>query len=409
VRFIVVTFGSEGDTRPIVALGRGLVDAGHDVRLFLEQSTVGSARLHAIPAEALAGDMKSTLPMSNPSQELRARDVLKAVKDGLRVVRDNTDAWMRTITEHARGSDAILFGGLASPMMEVIARRLCKPAINLCLQPTSPTREFASSIFPSVKLPGWLNLLSYRASPSALMRRLYGKAAKAAEEEVFGKGGGGAAVEFPILYGFSPHLVARPKDWPANHQICGYWPLPRTNWQPPNDLQAFLSAGEPPIYVGFGAASSFIRPKRLAEIVAAIAGRRALFYPGWSQITSAMLPVNCFVVGDTPHSWLFPRTSIIIHHGGAGTTHAAALAGVPSIALPFGADQFFWAGRLAAVGIAPKYVRGTKIEARELANMIDFARQDEVRERARTFGTLMCEEHGVACAVKAIEGLLAGA
>jgi sterol 3beta-glucosyltransferase len=410
VRFIVVTYGSEGDTRPIVALGRGLVDAGHDIRLFLEPSTLGSARLHAIPAEALAGDMKSTLPMRNPSRELRATDVLKAVKAGLRVVRDNTGSWMRTITEHARDSDAILFGGLTSPMMEAIARRLRKPAINLCLQPTSPTREFASCIFPPMNLPGWLNLLTYRASPSAIMRRLYGKAVKAADEEMFGKKrGGGVAVEFPILYGFSPHLVARPNDWPADHQICGYWPLPRTNWQPPDDLLAFLAAGEPPIYVGFGAVSSFIRRKKLAEIVAAIAGRRALFYPGWSEITSAMLPGNFFVVGDTPHSWLFPRASLIVHHGGAGTTHAAALAGIPSIALPFGADQFFWAGRLAAAGIAPRYVRGTNIEARELASMIDFARHDEVRERARTFGILMSKEDGVACAVKAIEGQLAAA
>jgi UDP:flavonoid glycosyltransferase YjiC (YdhE family) len=240
------------------------------------------------------------------------------------------------------------------------------------------------------------------------MRRLYGKATRAAAEDVFGREETrGSRADFPILYGFSRHLVSRPADWPANHQICGYWPLQTTTWQAPSDLLEFLSAGDPPIYVGFGAVSSFIRPKKLAEIAAALAGRRALFYPGWSQITSEMLPKNVFVVGDTPHSWLFQFTSMVVHHCGAGTTHAAAQAGKPSIGLPFGADQFFWAGRLAAAGVAPMYVSGTKITAKSLANMIDFASRDDVRERARALGILMSQEHGVDSAVKAVETQMA--
>jgi hypothetical protein len=190
-------------------------------------------------------------------------------------------------------------------------------------------------------------------------------------------------------------------------QICGHWALPSNDWQPPSDLLDFLAAGAPPIYVGFGAVSSFIRQRGLTEIATAIAGRRALFYPGWSKITSALLPGNFFVVGDTPHTWLFPRASMVIHHSGAGTTHSAARAGVPSIALPVGADQFFWAGRLAAAGVAPKYIRATKIDARSLARMIDFAEGDGVRRRARALGAAMAEESGVAAAVKAIEILTA--
>jgi sterol 3beta-glucosyltransferase len=165
----------------------------------------------------------------------------------------------------------------------------------------------------------------------------------------------------------------------------------------------FLAAGPAPIYVGFGAVSSFIRQQRLNEITSAIAGRRALFHPGWSKITSAMLPNDVFVVGDTPHTWLFPRTSMVIHHCGAGTTHTAARAGVPSIGLPVGADQMFWAGRLAVAGVAPKYVRATKIDARALSTMIEFAEREDVRRRARALGSAMSEENGVAVAVQAIE------
>ncbi|WP_369679462.1 glycosyltransferase, partial [Burkholderia ubonensis] len=102
----------------------------------------------------------------------------------------------------------------------------------------------------------------------------------------------------------------------------------------------------PPVYVGFGSMAGFDRASLTDALVTALDGRRALFYPGWSGIDTSALPKHVFVVGDTPHRWLFPRTSMVIHHGGSGTTHSAARAGVPSVVVPFAGDQFFWANRL---------------------------------------------------------------
>jgi sterol 3beta-glucosyltransferase len=409
VRLTVATYGSEGDTRPFVALCRGLGDAGHDVKLFAEQSSVHIAHAHGIDVEPLAGDIKSTLPLDNPAIELSTRELIRIVKKGLRGVNDSIASWMSGITVHARTADAILYAGFACPAAQAIAQELEKPAIGLWLQPTTPTREFGSSALPPWRLPGWLNQFSYRASPEAMIRRLYGKSSEAARGNLFGNARRTRKNrDFPILYGFSRHIVAKPLDWFDSHRICGHWPLPTGDWQAPADLLEFLSGGPPPIYVGFGAASSFVRQKRLTEIVSAIGGRRALFYPGWSKITSSMLPKNVFVVGDTPHAWLFPLTSMVIHHGGAGTTHTASRAGVPSIVLPFGGDQSFWAARLASAGVAPPRVRPGKWDRRSLARMIEFAEQDLVRERAKMLGAAMAEENGVATAVEEIETVVGG-
>jgi UDP:flavonoid glycosyltransferase YjiC (YdhE family) len=128
-----------------------------------------------------------------------------------------------------------------------------------------------------------------------------------------------------------------------------------------------------------------------------------LFYPGWSTIDSTMLPRNFFVVDHVPHAWLFPRVSMVMHHCGAGTTHTAARAGVPSVPLPLGGDQTHWANRLASAGVAAKYISRKQLDVRALQKMIAFAERDEVRERARTLGAAMSREDGVGFAITQIE------
>ncbi|MNJ02597.1 hypothetical protein D3C73_1626110 [compost metagenome] len=71
--------------------------------------------------------------------------------------------------------------------------------------------------------------------------------------------------------------------------------------------------------------------------------------------------------------------------------------------LPFAGDQFFWAGRLAALGVAPRYVEGHKIDAARLAAMIGFTEQAGTREKAATLGRAIAAERGVDHAVAAIE------
>lgn len=58
-------------------------------------------------------------------------------------------------------------------------------------------------------------------------------------------------------------------------------------------------------------------------------------------------------VDRVPHSLVFPRCATVVHHGGAGTTHAVISAGIPSVVVPHLADQFAWGTLLATRGIAP--------------------------------------------------------
>jgi len=182
---------------------------------------------------------------------------------------------------------------------------------------------------------------------------------------------------------------------------CG--PVP--GWLPPPGLLDFLG-GEPPVYAGFGSASCFIRGKALKTLIDAVAGRRVVFSPGWSRIDRSLLPENFFIAQGVPHEWLFPRVSLAIHHGGAGTTHTAARAGVPQVILPFGNDQFFWAERVAVQGAAPRFC-GRSSAA--IAKMIAFGQRDSTRQKARELGEAMAREDGVASTVASLEALVEAA
>jgi len=405
MRLTVVTYGTEGDSRPLIGLCRGLLNAGHEVQFLADRSALAAAQAQGISFHALSGDMKATVGPEGALSKLMQKggDVTQLAKAVARIADENTVEWMWEIIAQAQSSDAILFSGIASYVGLSVAEYLRIPAIGLGLWPMSPTRAFPSPLLPPWQMPGWLNLLSHHAI-NALMWWSFRKRINEARREVCGQMPRQQMWrDYLVLYGVSRYLIQQPVDWPEMWKICGAWFVDSGAWEPPAALAEFLNAGEVPIYVGFGSMGGFDREKLLTAIVQAIDGRRALFYPGWSGINPVELPGNFHVVGDTPHHWLFPRASMVIHHGGAGTSHTASRAGVPSVVIPFTGDQFFWADKLASAGIAPKYAHHTQINAQKLSSMIDFAAKPDVAGRAKVLGTAMAQEEGVACAVRYIE------
>lgn len=401
MRFTVVTTGSEGDTRPLAALCRGLMDQGHAVQLFADRSSLALPRVLGVPCAALAGDLMSYMPLADPRQELRLKQILRVAKDLRAYVAQHSAAWLRAVGEHARGSDAILFCGLALAVGLTLREELKKTAVGLWLQPLAPTREFCAPGMRPMQLPGWLNRWTHRMMYRQFWRYFFADSAPRARREVFGTTGTRRpARDFPVLYGISRALVPQPADWPADHLICGHWCHPVSTWQPPAELIDFIGA-EPPLYAGFGSGSMFVREKALTRLIEAVAGRRVVFCPGLSRIDRSVLPDNFFIAREVPHEWLLPRVSLAIHHGGAGTTHTAARAGVPQVILPFGADQPFWAARMAAQGVAPP--GPSRPTAAAIAQMIAFAQLESTRRRAQELGAAMAREEGVRTAVRALE------
>lgn len=394
MRFTVVTYGSEGDTRPLVEVCRELMARGHQVRLWADRSTLVAAEQAHVPCAALAGDIRAAADEGGALRRLmhRGDNVAGLLRATARLVNHSTGAWMDAVMDDARHSDAILFASLASYVGLSVAEAHGVPAIGLGLWPVAPTAEFPSPLMAPNMVPRCLAKLSHRAVNGQIWR-LFRDAVNQARRAH------GLAPRrhpwdgYPVAYGISPSLVPPPRDWPARLKICGAWTSPPPDgWLPPPDLLDFLADGPKPLYFGFGSMAGFDCDRIVSAVIGAAQGRRAVFSAGWSGIRADQLPSNFHVIGPQPHQWLFPRMAAIVHHGGAGTSHTAARAGVPSVVVPFAADQFFWADRLRRAGVAPQPLKRARLTGHSLRAGVDQALA--LSDRARALGQEMAGEQG---------------
>jgi vancomycin aglycone glucosyltransferase len=202
-----------------------------------------------------------------------------------------------------------------------------------------------------------------------------------------------------------PLLAADPvlAPWPKPSELAvvqtGAWLM--TDRRPlSNELDAFLDAGEPPIYFGFG---SMLVPRASGPTMIAAAralGYRAIILRGWAELAPSADFSDWLAVGETNLQALFPRLAAIVHHGGSGTTTIATRAGRPQVILAHHYDQPYYAGRVAALGIGTAHPP-TEPTADSLAEALDRILSPAVAARARSLATAVRTD-GTAVAARAI-------
>ena len=207
------------------------------------------------------------------------------------------------------------------------------------------------------------------------------------------------------LYAYSPLVASVPADWGHDVLVSGYWFLDHDRWRPSAQLEAFLNAGAPPVYIGFGSMPG-IDPARLAALVVqalAKTGKRGLLATGGGALELANAPCDVHVIAGAPHDRLLPRVSATLHHGGAGTTAASLRAGKPTAICPFFGDQPFWGRRVAQLGVGPPPLDRRTLSVESLVAAIIRMDDPQMRQRAGALGAAIRDEDGVATAVHFIE------
>ena len=420
---VIFTIGTQGDIRPCVALGQGLHRAGYPVRIATSTNFAELVRGAGLEFHPLTADFQTMLEADRTiaDQALNLRAMA-------RIFRERYASWAVNWVDEGLTASAgagLLIGVSNSTLLaKALAEAQGIPFAIARLQPLTPSRELPPMVLSGSrhKLPGMLSLGAHHL----LFQMIWGVMRPAINDIVRPQLGLPRYPKFgPYLFqralhkakvinGFSKHVLPRPVDWPESSQVTGYWFFREPHWRPPVALSEFLAAGSKPVYIGFGSMISSNATEFTKTVLAAVkkSGRRAVLASGWGGMSGEDGPQSeqIFFLRHAPHDWLFPRMSVAVHHGGAGTTAAAVRAGIPSVIVPFYGDQPFWARCLHRQGVSPPAVERKAITADTLASALAATQHPAMIERATELGIAVCAEDGIGEAVRCLRewGLLPG-
>ncbi len=369
MRVLVSAVGTRGDVQPAIALAIALRARGHDVRLAVPPNFVAWAASLGFEASPLGIEMRAPRAGAAPTAEqMRA------------LASDLITGQFEAIGAAAEGCDAIVGAGAHQYAVRSIAELRGIPSYVAVYAPVSlPSTDLAPVAAPGEPWDPSANVAtrwqeSLAAWNARSLERVNQNRARLGLSPI-------ADVLRHIL-GDSCWLAADSALGPApttpGMRVVGTGAWILEDEAPlPDALEAFLGAGDPPIYVGLGSMPAAKETSRaLIEAVRA-AGRRVILSQGWAELELVDDAADAIAIGDVDHRALFSRLAAVVHHGGAGTTTTAARAGVPQVVTPMFGDQFYWGMRVEQLGLG----RCTPLAS--LSGALRASLAPDVAERAR--------------------------
>jgi len=402
MRVLLSTIGSRGDVQPLVALGLALRELGQEARLCVPPDFREWIEDLGMEVTPIGPELRSTGkadPAAAPPTPAQVRQMMEGT----------VAAQLETITAAAVGCDMIVGATALQVVAPSVAERMGVPYVFAAYCPNVlPSPHHAPPVLwmlgdtPTAAASEHHELWNRDAQRQNAMWRdlVNARRVELGLTEI-------DDVRSYVLTG-RPWLAADPTlaPWPDPEDETvvqtGAWILPDTRPLGP-ELEAFLDAGDPPIYFGFGSISA---PRGLSEVMIRTAralGRRAIVLRGWADLSLVDDASDCLAIGEVNQQALFPRVAAVVHHGGAGTTTAAARAGAPQVVIPQHYDQFYWAGRVAELGAGKRHEGASPTEA-SLTRALEGALQAEVIDRARTIATAVRDDGARVAAQRLVAG-----
>ena len=366
MRIALAVDGTRGDVFPMLALGEQLRAAAHDVVICGPPDSRRDCEDRGLAFRPMGVDVHEFLARGAPQL---AGGPLEFAVAGKRYFDATVAHQFDRLPDATSDVDLILgagvvFAGATAAELHGIPYRF----VAYCPM-MLPSSEHPPFLVPVGSAPRWINRLLWRylvpaftrlvAIPINRRRRELGLAPLTDLYRAL-------VSERPILATVS-QLAPTPSDCPFEVTQIGCL-HPTTGPALPEKLQAFLDAGDPPVYVGFGSMTDGDPDRTTRAVLAAVEaiGCRALISGGWAGLGAVPLPSDVMRVDTVDHNRLFERVSVVVHHGGAGTTASAARAGAPQIVVPHGADQYYWGARVHQLGLGPRPIPRARLDARRL-------------------------------------------
>ncbi len=389
MRVLLSTSGSRGDVEPLAALAGSLRELGVEVRVCAPPDC----------AERLAEVGVPHAPVGRSARAPKRAPL--SPEDMRRALAEVTATQFDQLPAAAEGCAAVVATGVLAAAIGVrsVAEKLGIPYFYAFHCP---------SYVPSPHYPPPPPIGEPPARDVTDIRALWERNNQSAYRRYGGPlNSGRAAIGLPpvediFTFGYTDHpwvaadavlAPLQPTDLDAVQ--TGAWILP--DERPlSGELEAFLAAGPPPVYVGFGSLRAPADAAKVAVEAIRAHGRRVVLSRGWADLILPDGGDDCFAVGEVNLQELFGRVAAAIHHGGAGTTHVAARAGAPQVLVPQIADQPYYASRVAELGVGVAH-DGPTPTFDSLSAALGTALAPETRARAKAVaGTIRDDGTAVA-------------
>ena len=361
-RIIVTAPGSLGDVNPLLAIARGLSDAGYDVLLLASERYLPLAQAAGLDTRSLVSERDFQRMANDP-------DIWHPVRGPTVIFRHAVGQFLNSHYEWLDGIGDPKHTVLVSHILDFAGRiyrdRHPEARFVSVLPAPSPLRSHREP--PRLSSHRW-----ERWIPRTLMPAFY----RAADAWI-ARAEGGQINRLRASLGLPP--VRRLLDrwwWSPDLVLClfpEWFSIPARDLLPQMRLTGFPLADS-----GDWVDESVARETR--SIVDRLAPRRPIvFAPGsahhhaadFLQSASeacrrlerhgillssdasqfpAALPDGVVTARYLPFGQILPHASAIVHHGGVGTTSQSFRAGIPQLVMPMAFDQFDNADRVARLG-----------------------------------------------------------
>ncbi|KAL1918384.1 uncharacterized protein VTP21DRAFT_3044 [Calcarisporiella thermophila] len=418
--FLFVCIGSMGDVMPSVCLAAGLQKHGHKATIATYKRYEQLVLNAGLSYYELSGDLIDTImtekkarqeEFTNPfSGFTKFASAMEPTIRSLYHDADNESMWM--------GKDCVVLSCMSVVLYpDVVKRRI--PFVYLGLQPLRPNYSFSPPLLNQPAfgfhwiftrgmwfVQDWAIRFMYLSHVNTRLKQFGMMPLPQAPGQAFFK-----SKKIPQILTFSPTLlsIVKPEDRAKYNDIqVGYFAPPIDTYTPPDDMANFLNADGKmkPIYFGFGSMSTAFEHKSeiaqqqlklwlrvLDGIAQTYPQVRAFFCLDKTLIQSPEL-VERIHRGQiyateklVPHRWLFPRCLAAVHHGGAGTSHAALEAGIPSVVVAYVGDQRWNGSLLMHKGICSAVIRFKDLAVGALVDaVLGAAFDDVVLDQAKKLG-----------------------
>ncbi|KAJ7063648.1 glycosyltransferase family 1 protein [Mycena amicta] len=417
LNIVVMIVGSRGDVQPYVALGKLLLAHGHRVRIATHETFREFVSEAGLEFFGIGGDPQELMSymVKNPGlipgiASLTNGDIGRKRKMLNEMI---SGCWLSchapcTQTGRTFAADAIISNPPAFAHVHC-AEALGIPLLMSFTMPWCPTTDFPHplvNINSTNAEKGLTNYLTYALADILTWQGVgdlinnFRKQTLRLEPLSLRSGPSLLdRVKIPWTYCMSPALVPKPDDWKNHIDVVGFYFLDlATRYKPPDDLAAFLAAGEAPVYIGFGSVV-VDDPEAMTKMIFEAtkqAGVRALVSAGWGGLGGMNIPPHVFILGNVPHDWLFDneRVSAVVHHGGAGTTAIGLAKGRPTVVVPFFGDQAFWGQMINKSGAGPAPIHHKELTVMNLRDALQFVTSQEAKTAAKGLAEQIKREDG---------------